>query len=167
MDWPVFAIQWLHVLAGITWFGASLTTNFIFVPAIGKLPLGEQQRIGAAYGNAANRLLRPTATLVILLGILRGTVFGQLKSLDDVVGTAYGITWLVSMIVAILTFAWAEAAIAPNIAKLNRIDQPLDAQGNPTPEVSAIIGKAKRNALLEMVGFVTVFTCMILMRFGY
>jgi uncharacterized membrane protein len=167
MDWMLFGIQWLHVLAGITWFGASLTTNFIFVPAIGRLPLSEQRRVGAAYGQAANRLLRPTATLVILLGILRGTVFGQLKSLDDVLGTAYGLTWLVSLIVAVLTFAWAEAAIAPNIAKLNSLEQPLDADGNPTPEMAGLLAKAKRNALLEMIGFVTVFTCMILMRFGY
>jgi len=167
MDWMLFGIQWLHVLAGITWFGASLTTNFIFVPAIGRLPIAEQRRVGAAYGQAANRLLRPTALLVILLGILRGTVFGQLKSLDDVIGTAYGQTWLVGMIVAILTFAWAEAAIAPNIAKLNKIEQPLDAEGNPTPETQAIVARAKRNALLETMGFVVVFTCMILMRFGY
>jgi uncharacterized membrane protein len=167
VDWFLFAIQWLHVLLGIVWFGSSLTTNLIVIPAIGKLTPAEQQRFGMAYGQAANRVLRPAATLVILLGILRGTVFGQLHSLNDVLGTAYGITWLVGLIAAIATFSFAEAMIAPNIRKLNALDPAFDAEGKPTPEAAAILTRAKRNALLELLGFGVIFTCMILMRFGY
>ncbi len=167
MDWAMFAAQWLHVLAGIAWFGASLTTNMIVVPAINRLPIAEQQRFGGAYGDVANRVLRVAATAVIVLGILRGTVFGQLKSASDVFGTQYGLTWLVGLVVAVLTFAWAEAMIGPNIRRLNAIAVPLGADGRPTPQVLDLLAKAKRNALLETLGFVVVFTCMILMRFGY
>jgi uncharacterized membrane protein len=167
MDWSQVVVQWLHVLAAITWVGASLTTNFIVVPALGKLTIPEQKRFGAAYGAAANRLLRPTATLVILLGILRGTVFGQLKSVDAVLGTTYGITWLVALILAILTFAWAETAIAPTMRAINGLDDAVGPDGAPRPEAIALLAKAKRNALLELIGFAAILTCMILMRFGY
>jgi uncharacterized membrane protein len=167
MDWSLVVVQWLHVLAAITWVGASMTTNFIVVPALGKLTIPEQKRFGAAYGTAANRLLRPTATLVIVLGILRGTVFGQLKSVDAVLGTTYGITWLAALILAVLTFAWAEAAIAPTMRAINGLDDAVGPDGAATPEAVALLARAKRNALLELIGFAAILTCMILMRFGY
>ena len=167
MDWAMFTAQWLHVLMGITWFGASLTTNLIVVPTLNRFPVADQQRFGAAYGEVANRVLRIAATAVIVLGILRGTVFGQLKSADDVFGTQYGQTWLVGLIVAVLTFAWAEAAIGPNLRRISALTEPIGADGRPTPALIPLLAKAKRNALLEVIGFVVVFTCMILMRFGY
>ncbi len=58
--------------------------------------------------------------------------------------------------------------IEPTIARMNDIplERAVDAEGRPTAELDAVLSAAKRNALLEMLGFIVVFTCMILMRFG-
>jgi uncharacterized membrane protein len=168
LDWPVVIVQWLHVLLGITWFGSSIATNAIFVPALSRFPLAEQQRVGSAYGDASIRLLRPVGAAVIVLGILRGTLFGNIRTAETLFGTSYGWTWLVALVAAIATFAWAERMIIPNLARLNAID-PATAVGpdnRPSAELADIVARAKRYALLETIGFLVIFTCMILMRFG-
>jgi uncharacterized membrane protein len=168
MDWPQFVVQWLHVLLAITWFGAALTTNLIFIPAITRLPLDRQREIAGPYGQVASRILNMVAPTVIVLGIIRGTVFGPIRSLDALT-TAYGITWLVALVAALATWAWARFRIEPALAKMNAI--PVEAallpDGSVSPEMDGAIATAKRNAVLELIGFFVVFTCMILMRFGY
>jgi uncharacterized membrane protein len=167
MDWLQFGAQWLHVLLGIFWFGSVLTANFIFIPALMKLPLERQREVGAAYGEVASRILPIVGMAVIALGFLRGTVFGQIRSLDAL-GTAYGLTWLVGLIAALGTFLWAKRAIEPAIARMNAVDpaRALLADGSPTPELVTAIDDVKRKSMLELLGFAVIFTCMILMRFG-
>jgi uncharacterized membrane protein len=167
VDWLQFVAQWLHVLLGILWFGSALTTNFIFIPALVKLPLDRQREMGSAYGEVANRVLTVAAMGVIVLGILRGTVFGPIKNLDMLTST-YGITWIVGLVAALSTFLWAKRVIEPAIGRMNAIDpsRALLADGSPSPDLVAAINAAKRNAMLELLGFLVVFTCMILMRFG-
>jgi uncharacterized membrane protein len=168
MDWTQFVVQWLHVLFGITWFGASLTANLILVPALSRFSMADQQRFGAAYGAVAEKVLRVAASAVIVLGFLRGTVWGPIKGPDVLFGTEYGLTWLVGLVAAVLTFAWAETQITPNLRRLNALQpaEALTADGSPTPALLSVLGAAKRNAALEMLGFFIIFTCMILMRFG-
>jgi hypothetical protein len=43
---------------------------------------------------------------------------------------------------------------------------PLAADGAATPALDAALSRAKLVVVLELVGFLTIFTCMILMRFG-
>jgi uncharacterized membrane protein len=168
MDWVLFAVQWLHVVLAIFWFGGALYGDFVLVPAFGTLPLVTQQQVGAAVGARANRIIPAAAGAVILLGILRGTVFGQIKTFEAL-GTTYGITWLVALVFAIGTFLWGFRVIGPSLERLGTISQAeaLNPDGTPTPALAALVAVVKRNVLLELVGFVVVFTCMILMRFGY
>ena len=107
MDWLQFVAQWLHVLFGIAWFGSVTTANFIFIPALNRLPLDRQRDVAGAYGEVAKRVIGMVAPTVIVLGILRGTVWGQVRSLDALT-TSYGITWLVALIAATGTFAWGK-----------------------------------------------------------
>lgn len=168
MDWMLFAVQWAHVVLAIFWFGGVLYGDIVLVPALGTLSLPTQRGVGAAIGARANRVVPPVAGLVILLGILRGTVFGQLKSLDALT-TTYGITWLVALAFAIGTFMFGLRVIGPSLERLSSIsdDEALNPDGSPTPALAALIDRVKRNVLLELVGFLVIFTCMILMRFGY
>jgi uncharacterized membrane protein len=167
MDWLQFGVQWLHVLLGITWFGSVIATNFIFIPALMKLPPDQQRTMGAHYGEAAGRILTVAAMGVIALGIIRGTVFGPVQSLDAL-GSQYGITWLVGLVAAVSTFLWGKRVIEPAVARLNSIDPARArlADGLPTPELLAAIANTKRVSMLELLGFLVIFTCMILMRFG-
>jgi len=167
MDWLQFGAQWLHVLLGITWFGSVLATNFIFIPALMRLPIQQQQSMGVAYGEVAGRLLTRAGEGVILLGILRGTVLGPIKSLD-MLTSQYGITWLVALIAAIATYLWGKRVIEPAVKRINSVDpaRALLADGSPAPELTAAFADVKRKSMLELLGFLVIFTCMILMRFG-
>ena len=167
MDWAQFGVQWLHVLLAIMWFGSAMATNFIFVPAIGRLPLDRQREIGAPYGEVASRVLKIVGPIVIVLGVIRGTVFGPITSVD-MLGSEYGVTWLVALVAACATYAWALLRIEPSLRRMSAIPigAALDADGQPTAEMAVALAMAKQNALLELAGFIVVFSCMILMRFG-
>ena len=168
MDWLQFVAQWLHVILGITWFGTVIVSNFIFIPALMRLPIDRQRETGGVFGDQAARVLNIVAPAVIVMGILRGTVFGQVRSLDALT-TTYGLTWLLGLIAATATFAWGKRAIEPAIARMNAIPvaDALLADGRPSPAMAAAIGAVKRVSGLELIGFLVIFTCMILMRFGY
>ena len=164
MDWLVFAVQWLHVLFAILWFGNSLSLATITIPAINRLPLVRQQEIGAQLGVVGTRVIDIVAPAVIILGILRGTVFGSIRDAGALFGTAYGLTFLVALIVAIATFVWGRFVIVPATRAL--AVAPVNPDGTSTPELDAALARAKRVTVLELIGFLVVFTCMILMRFG-
>ncbi len=167
MNWGQFVVQWLHVGLGVLWFGTVLYNSTILIPALSRLPLGSQRDIGRAIGEQAFKVIRPVAAAVILLGIIRGTLFGPIKSLDALT-TAYGITWLVALAFAIGAATWAERMIAPALERMNTIPEAeaLNPDGTPSPALDAAISVAKRNTILELGFFVVIFTCMILMRFG-
>ena len=168
MDWLQFAVQWLHVIAAITWFGAVIYGDFILIPALSTLPLEIQRTAGGAVGLRATKIIPAAAIAVIVLGILRGTVWGPIKSFDALT-TAYGITWLVALVLAIVTYAWAARAIEGGIRELNAIpvEEATLADGSPNPRMTAAIDAVKRAAAIELGLFLVIFTCMILMRFGY
>jgi uncharacterized membrane protein len=157
MFW-LFVVQWLHVLVGILWFGSVLYINLVLIPAVLPLPRAKQQEIAAQVNPMTARVLRPAALLVILLGFVRGTFLGRLHSIHDVIGTAYGVTWLVALVGAIALQTFIEAAIDPNVKRLNTVISDT--------EYAATLGRVKAFAGVELFGFFVIFTCMILMRFG-
>jgi len=167
MNWGLFIVQWLHVGLGVLWFGTVLYNATILIPAISKLPLARQREIGRAIGEQGFKVIRPVAGAVILLGIIRGTLFGPIKSLEALT-TAYGITWMVGLAFAIGAHMWAERMIAPALERMNAIPeaQALGPDGAPSPALEAAIDDVKRKSVLELGFFLVIFTCMILMRFG-
>jgi len=168
MDWGQFAVQWLHVIAAITWFGAVIYNDFILIPALTTLPPRIQRTAGGAIGIQADKVLKGAASAVIVLGILRGTVFGSIRSLDAVT-TTYGLTWLVALGLALVTFVWGVRFIGGALERFNAFDveQAVLADGSPNPVMTAMIADIKRKSQVELVLFLAIFTCMILMRFGY
>ena len=165
MDWVTFGVQWLHVLLGITWFGYSLALAIFFIPAINRLPITTQQQIGAALGERGTPIIDVLAPSILVLGFIRGTFLGPIDSVQDVFTTGYGITWLVALITIIAVYLWGRLVIIGSVRALN--SAPLTAEGGATPELNAALDRAKRVTVLELLGFFVIFTCMILMRFGY
>jgi len=164
VDWLQFVVQWLHVLLGIFWFGSALYVDIILIPAISHLSLEKQRELGAALGVRGTAVFRVVVPILILLGFLRGTVFGPIKSLDTLT-SAYGITWLVALVVTIALYRWAFTTYDRALRALTTV--PLAADGSATPEVEAATDRVKRLAVVELVFFFVIFTCMILMRLGY
>jgi uncharacterized membrane protein len=168
VDWLMFVVQWLHVLAAITWFGAVIYTDFILIPAVTTLPPREQRSAGQAIGRRSVKVIMGAATAVIVLGILRGTVFGQIKDVNHLTST-YGLTWLLALVLSLATYYWSLRVITPAVARFNELDpgQATLADGTPNPVMLALVADIKRKTMLELVFFFAIFTCMILMRFGY
>ena len=105
---------------------------------------------------------------VIVLGFLRGTVFGSIKSVDALSST-YGLTWLFAFALSIFTFYWGLKVIVGALERFNAfdLDQATLPDGSPNPVMVGLIADIKRKSQIELVFFFVIFTCMILMRFGY
>ena len=151
-------VQWLHVLLGIFWFGSTLYINLVFIPAVLPLSREKQQEIAARISPLTTRVLRPTAILVIALGIVRGTVLGPIHSVQDVFNTTYGVTWFVALVGALALFTFIEVVFDPDIRRLNTAKTEV--------EYEATLGRVKILSVVELIGFFAIFTCMILLRLG-
>lgn len=151
-------VQWLHVLLGIFWFGSTLYINLVFIPAVLPLSREKQQEIAARISPLTTRVLRPTAILVIALGIVRGTVLGPIHSVQDVFSTTYGVTWFVALVGALALFTFIEVVFDPDIRRLNT--------AKTEAEYDATLGRVKILSVVELIGFFAIFTCMILLRLG-
>jgi uncharacterized membrane protein len=155
VNWVLFGVQWLHVLLGIVWFGYSLSMYFLVTPPIRQLPENVQRQVFGRLAAIGPRVFPFVAIGVILLGFVRGTFLGQIKSISDAFTTGYGITWLVAL-VATMTLAFTGArVIGPSTAAL--------ADATDYPAAAARLRTVSR---IDLGIFFVVFTCMILMRFN-
>lgn len=158
MIWLIGATQWLHVLSGIIWFGGTLYINLILIPALLPWPQEKQREVAAQVGPMTTRVLRPAAILTIALGFVRGTFLGQLHNVQDVLGTSYGVTWLVALVGTLTLYGFIETLLDPAVKRLNTATSDV--------EYAAALGRVKAYAGLQIFGFLAIFTCMILLRFG-
>jgi uncharacterized membrane protein len=121
MDWIVVVVQWLHVLLGIMWFGNALVLDVIVIPAINRLPIVTQREISSYIGSRATPIFHVVVPLIIVLGFIRGTVLGPIKTVELLLGTAYGLTWLVALVVTVLTYLWGLFVIIPALRAMERV----------------------------------------------
>jgi hypothetical protein len=93
------------------------------------------------------------ALLVLLLGILRGTVFGRIQSFDALF-TTYGIVWMIALLFTLgLIFSGARY-MGPALAGIK-----------DAPDYRAAGERIRTISRIDLGLFGVVFTCMILMRF--
>jgi uncharacterized membrane protein len=161
-------VHWLHVFCAIFWFGGTLFLDFVIIPAIIPLPISQQRSFSTRISKIATSIVTPVATLAILLGLVRGTVFGPVRSLEFLFGTPYGITFLIGFVLAIGTYLWGLLVTARQGLRLNQIpvDEQALAEGKLPVEFTKQLELVRRVAMLELLGFFAVFTCMVLMHFG-
>jgi uncharacterized membrane protein len=167
MDWGEATAQWLHILFGTFWFGGALFANFVVVPAMMRMPAEPQQQFLKFFAKQSERMMLIAASGTIVLGIIRGTVFGEIKDVADL-GSAYGIYWLIGLVAACVTYAYGTWYLSP---RANRLTAEMAAAGvgpggQMPPELAAAMSRLKVIALLELVGFFVVFTAMIAMHFA-
>jgi uncharacterized membrane protein len=94
-------IHWLHVLCGVLWAGAQLFNALVLWPTLLRVP-GAQARafIEASVAYAAP-VMGTSGMLVLVLGILRGTWFGPIRSFDAIVATRYGMLFATAIVLSI------------------------------------------------------------------
>ena len=101
VDWITVVLHWLHVLFAVTWFGGHIARVLLVEPAVRTLPEASQVAFNGYVEKYATRLYVPVIIGVGITGILLGTVFGPVKSFDVLLGTPYGLTFLVAVVFGI------------------------------------------------------------------
>jgi putative copper export protein len=155
MDLATILVQWLHMLFAIFWFGGAMFSAVVLGPQLMTMPSDRLREFLVPLAHRGDKIVLPAALTAITLGILRGTVFGPIQTLDALLGTAYGLTWLVALVAAVTTLWWGTRTAHDTIAD---VEAGVDAM--------KATGKALRNLGLEMLGFAVILSAMVLMRFG-
>jgi uncharacterized membrane protein len=153
--WALIALQWLHILAGIFWFGSAMTVHVIAFPAFRKFPPETHRAIIEAFAARYGRLVGAVAGATILLGILRGVTGGVL----NVLTSPYGLTWIAAIVLAVAIAGFEGARLSPTVGR-------LIAAGEPE-QIRALDERLEAYGKLELGGFLVLFSLMIAMRFGY
>ena len=162
--WLIIVVQWLHVLFAIFWFGSRFVVTFILLPAMRRVKQSEQ---AAFLGELIRHFVRVEPALgiaTIVLGFLRGTVFGVVTDAGVALGTPYGRTWTVALALGLVAAALG-GAVGANFTALRAI--PVAADGSSQPAFDAQIGRTLTFSYASFAVFLAIFTCMILLRFGY
>lgn len=102
----LYFAEGIHVFLGILWVGGVLFVDLVAFPLLLRLPPERQSQAGQMLMLAADRFFVPIGALVIVSGMLRGTLFGPIKSTAFLLSTTYGRAWLMALLVAIATLLW-------------------------------------------------------------
>ncbi len=150
-------VQGLHMLLATFWFGGAMWANFVLGPASARASAAAAGEMGAQIGIQATRIIPPVAGLAILLGFLRGTVWGPVTSFDAVFNAGFGRWWFIALLLAVATFVWGQRITGPAAASIG--------SAGTDAERAARVQRTIRLASIELIGFCGIFSMMILMRF--
>jgi uncharacterized membrane protein len=162
--WLIIVVQWLHVFTGIFWFGSRLVVTFVLLPTMRQIPQATQQVFLAELYRHFVRVEPFLGIATIVLGFLRGTVFGWIVGLDVAFGTTYGLTWTTALVLGV-AIAILGGMVGSNFKRLQAI--PVADDGSSQVAFDRQLGKTQLYSRLSLALFLLIFTCMILMRFGY
>jgi uncharacterized membrane protein len=93
----LIVVQWLHSRRNRLVRGY-IFLDFILWPILLKLPIQQAKSTHALIARFAGPVMATSGTLVVLLGIIRGTFLGPIQSFDFLFTSSYGITWLACMV---------------------------------------------------------------------
>jgi hypothetical protein len=164
----LMVIQWLHVLLGMCWFDSTRSLDFVVILAVMTLPLEQQRTVSKPSIIFSNRMLIPAALLVIILGLVHGTIFGLVQSWSFLIETAYGITFLIASLAAVATFLWGRFTVDRAARHLETfpLTDVMKSGGTVALAYAAQTKRVKLLALLQLLGFFIIFICMILIHLG-
>lgn len=162
--WLFITVQWLHVFGGIFWFGSRLVVTLVLLPTMRKVSQANQH---VFVGEMIRHFVRVEPALgvaTLILGILRGTLFGQVVSPAIAFGTPYGLTWTAALALGVV-IAILGGLVGGSFMRLQAI--PVKGDTSSQAAYDRQLGKTETFSRLSLALFVLIFTGMILMRFGY
>jgi putative copper export protein len=151
-----FIVHWLHTLCAIFWFGGIMYVNAVIGPAMLRLGPAAQAAAGDQLARQAVRVTRPIALLTIVLGVVLGTAFGPVKHVADLLGSAYGIYFLIALVLSLAVYLWGQLLTARTA---------LSVAATPDAGRAAVVRRVIMQSGIELIGFLAIFTCMVLMHF--
>lgn len=158
-----YIVLFIHILLAIIWFGGVLFIGWGVFPASQKLKPTIQQNFLSNLMFWVHWPLTFTGLSVIISGIILGTVLGPLKSWDSIFSTTYGHIFTTALIVSIFTLLWGMfISYKHTMAILSNTDIWIQAEnGNNKPLKKAFLKIAAVEAI-EVIGFITILICMVL-----
>jgi hypothetical protein len=146
--------------------------DFILLPTFSKVPPASARAVGRAMLPRMTMALRLAGTAVIILGIIRGIGWGPRNAAGTGFDFAsqYGMTWSISILLALAIFAVGDGVVGRTARKLYGDDSLWEfatAGGPPPAGFLALMRRLRMGGIVQVLLFVAVFTCMILMRFGF
>jgi uncharacterized membrane protein len=161
MPWGPFAIEWVHILLGIFWFGSALYATVVLAPAVMRLGPSMRRELLTALMGRASLVLVWAGYLTVTAGFLRGTVFGRIQSTDVLFGTRYGVVWLAAFGVGVFLALWSHLVLRRSALKMIAIHLPAATPTGADPARRDLIPR-----IVEMAGFFVLFTFMIVLKFS-
>ncbi|HVZ80011.1 MAG TPA: hypothetical protein VHE12_04330 [bacterium] len=155
MPYGVMALQFLHLLFAGVLIGSTVFMNFVLWPVLLKRPSAESRAFFDASFKPVSVLMGASGGLTFLTGLLRGTVFGQIKTMADL-STAYGITFLVA---AVLTLFMMIHGPRTGNMLLKAVWDGKKYRQDAAPKAIGIVR-------FSLVMILAIFFCMVLLHFG-
>jgi putative copper resistance protein D len=165
--WPLVVVQWLHVAFAIAWVGGTLAMAVLVAPAAAGLPLESRRAVGRRLAARAGAFYAVAGTGTLLLGIVRGTLLGSLRSVPSL-ATPYGLTWLVALVITVGLAMMGALVVGPAFDRMHADDRlwaPL-ADGEAAPALTRAARRLDLLSRAELAGFGLVLGCMVLMSVG-
>ena len=148
MDTYMVVLRVVHILAGVFWVGAALTTLLFIQPTARELgPAAGPFMMHLAGRKRLIDYVLSAAGLTVLAGLLMyWRVTGGLDL--DVIGTAYGISLTIGALCAIAAFSIGVSVVRPGIMATLAIGREVAAGGGaPTPEQAAQMQTIQRRSI--------------------
>ena len=167
MDPVLVVIQFLHLLAGVVWLGGSVFMTLVVLPAVFAQPLTQQRALARRVILGPERLMVGAAVTTVVLGVVRGTVYGPVRSVGALT-TRYGFVWMVAIIVTLAVFVIGGRVTSPAARDLlddEDVWEPAP-DGSAGTELAERIRRVRSGFRLELIGILIVLALMPILRFS-
>jgi hypothetical protein len=161
MDLGAPAIQFAHIAAGAAWFGGSLFANIVVVPFILRQPPQRQRELIGGLIIGPERVMIGAALGTAVTGLLQGTLYGRIRSLDAL-ASPYGGAWLGAILLALVVFAIGGRVTSP-AARALRDDDEIWADAPEPTAPHAAFARLRLGFRLEFAGIAGILVLMALM----
>jgi uncharacterized membrane protein len=155
MNYGVVILQFLHLLFAGTLIGSGIFMTLVLWPVLLKRPSAESRAFFETAFKPISVIMGASGGLTFLTGLLRGTIFGQIKTMADL-STPYGVTFLVAAV--LMTFMLFHGP--------KNGDRLLKAVWDKKKYRKDAAAKAKGILLFSLTIAVVLLACMVLMHFG-
>ncbi|GEM_PF-1699479 len=154
-NWSLLVLQFVHIFFAAILIGSSMFMDIVLWPTLLKLNGVEAKEFYEKSLKRTSVLMAASGGITFLTGILRGTVFGDIRSWDNL-KSSYGITFSIALL-ATLAMLIHGPRIAPHLFK-----EVWDGK-NFAPEAKAIVHASH---VIPMIAVFIILLCMVLMRCG-
>ena len=165
MGWHIHQILlFIHILLAIIWVGGILFIGWGVFPTSKSLQPSIQQNFLRNLMQRTHHLFSLAGAVVILTGVLLGTVLGPIHHWEDILHTTYGHIWLTALIVALFTLLWGIfVGYRKSMVMLSKDSIWQEAEnGNPKPLQDAM-NQTMAFESIEVIGFMIIIICMVLL----